>query len=56
MGANLKTWQKYTKTLSNEAYVKASAYFIGSMCQELSQKQIGECLKTVKKLVREGAS
>jgi len=56
MGANLKTWQKYTKTLSNDDYIKASSYFIGAMCQELSQKQIGECLKVVKELVREGVA
>ena len=54
MGQNLKSWQKYTKTLSNEDYLKASSYMIGAMCQELSQKQIGACLKAVKEIIREG--
>ena len=55
MGQNLKSWQKYTKTLSNEDYLKASSYMIGAMCQELSQKQIGACLKAVKEIIWEGA-
>ena len=54
MGQNLKSWQKYTKTLSQSDYEKASCYFIGAMCQELSQKQTGACLKIVKELLREG--
>ena len=52
MGQNLKSWQKYIKTLSNSDQEKASSYFIGAMCRELSQKQIGDCLKAVKELVK----
>ena len=55
MGQNLKSWQKYTKTLSNEDYLKASSYMIGAMCGLLTQKQIGECLKVVKEWIIEGA-
>ena len=54
MGQNLRSWHQYTKTLSNEDYLRASSHLIGAMCQELSQKQIGACLKTVKEIIREG--
>ena len=54
MSQNLKSWQKYTKTLSNDEYLSASSYMIGAMCRELTQKQIAECMKAVKELVREG--
>ena len=54
MGQNLKSWQKYVAALSPGDQVAASAYFIGAMCRELSQKQIADCLKTVKELIQEG--
>ena len=55
MGQNLKYWQQYTKTLSNEDYLRASSHLIGAMCGLLTEKQIGECLKVVKEILREGA-
>ena len=54
MGQNLKSWQKYVAALSPNNQAAASSYFIGAMCQKLSQKQIGECLKIVKELIRNG--
>jgi len=51
MGQNLRSWQKWFATLSNPQKEAASAYFIGAMCRELSQKQIGACMKTVKELI-----
>ena len=54
MGQNLKSWQKYVAALSPNNQAAASAYFIGAMCRELSQKQIADCLKTVKELIQEG--
>ena len=54
MGQNLRSWQKYIKTLSPKDQEKASSYFIGAMCSELTQKQIGACLKTVKQIIQEG--
>ena len=53
MGQNLKSWQKYTKTLSNEDYLRASSHLIGALCHEVSQKQFRECLKIVAEFILE---
>ena len=53
MGQNLKSWQKYFETLNQSQKEAASGYFIGAACSQLTNRQIGACLKTVKELINE---